>query len=104
MGSDLWEETLNDMVQETCFEAFSPIGRKDYWWSVYKRVPEPENKDEVLAEVRSSALHAVKYIQKIGEKMGKRFIISDTVRISKILIDVFVALCRGSFLDGVFHL
>ena len=80
MGSDLWEETLNDMVQETCIEAFSGIGRKVYWWKIFKRIPEPENKDEVLAEVRSGALKAVNYIQKIAENRGKNFIISDSVR------------------------
>lgn len=79
MGSTLIEEALNDMVLETCVPAFSTIGPKVYFWKVFKSHPVPENKEEILAEVRADILKAVNYIQTIAEKRGNKFIVSDTV-------------------------
>jgi len=52
---------------------------KWYNWSVFKKIPEPENKDEVKAELRELALKTVNYIQTVAEKQGKKFITSDKI-------------------------
>lgn len=79
MGSTLIEEALSDMVQESCFATFGGLGRRVYFWKFFGRGPEPENKDEVLAEVRADVIKAVNHIQSVAEKRGKKYIISDTV-------------------------
>ena len=79
MGSSLWEEALNDMVQETCLDIVADIPTKWYMWKVFKRAPEPENKDEVLSTIREKVLKGVNYIQSIADKGGKKFITGDKV-------------------------
>lgn len=79
MGSSLLEEALNDMVQESLFSVTCNLGKKVYRWKVGGRHPAPENKDEILVEVRDGLLKAVNFIQSVAEKRGNKFIVSDTV-------------------------
>lgn len=79
MGENLWEEALNDMMMEALLSCANEIPPKWYVWSIFKRAPEPENKDEIKAELRAKLLKTVNYIQSAAEKHGKKFITSDKI-------------------------
>lgn len=92
-GSCLWEETLNDLVVETCIDWFNEIVRRIYMWKLFKREPAPENPEKIIEEVKVKMVKGVKYIQSVAEKQGKKFIVGD-----KVLCSVWSALCVWSIL------
>lgn len=79
VGEGLWEETLHDMVVENVKDCWDETGQKVFMWKVYKRVPEPENSQQGLEEVKRNWVKCLKLIQSIAEQQGKRFIINDEV-------------------------
>ena len=84
MGDDIWEEALSDMIQESCIEALMGIGEKVYFWKLFNLVPEPENKDKIVAEIREGIVKTVNFIQTVAEQKGKLLILSYNV--SKMII------------------
>ena len=78
-GSNLWEETLCDLLVETCLDAFHDVPTKIYMWKVFKREPEPENSAKVMEEVKQRITKGLGYIQSVAEKKGKKFLVCDTV-------------------------
>lgn len=84
MVDDIWEGALNDMIHESCIEALMGIGENIYFWKLFNLVPEPENKDKIIAEIREGIVNTVNFIQTVAKQKGKRFILSDIV--SKMII------------------
>ena len=78
-GSNLWEETLCDLLVETCLDAFHDVPTKIYMWKVFKREPEPEDSAKVMEEVKQRITKGLGYIQSVAEKKGKKFLVCDTV-------------------------
>ena len=78
-GSNLWEETLCDLLVETCLDAFNELSRKIYAWKVFKREPEPEDTAKVFEEVKQRITKRLGYVQSVAEKRGKKFLVCDTV-------------------------
>ena len=76
MGDDIWEEALNDMIQESCIEALMGNGEK----VSFNIVPEPEINDKIITEIREGIVRTVNFIQTVAERKGKRFLSSDNVR------------------------
>lgn len=79
MGSNIWEEALNDMIQEICFASFEDVGRRWYFWKLFKFSREPRNPDKIHAELRENLTASVRHIQSIAEENDKKYIISDKV-------------------------
>ena len=66
MGNDIWEEALNDMIQDSCIEALMGIGKNVYFWKLFNLVPEPENKDKIIAEIREGIVKTVNFIRTVA--------------------------------------
>lgn len=47
---------------------------------LFKAVPVPENKDEIIQKAKEGWIKALNFIQSVAEKRGKKFIINDEVR------------------------
>lgn len=89
-GKDDWEQTLNDLVVEVCHERFPLVGKRIYRWKLFKVDPEPENPEEVIAEVRAGLLEGITYIQKIAEERSRKFIVGDEVSQPHYLLITFI--------------
>ena len=68
------------MIQESCIDALMGIGEK----VSFNIVPEPENNDKNITEIREGIVRTVNFIQTVAERKGKRFLSSDNV--SKMII------------------
>ena len=79
MGSNLWEETLHDMVLQCCMEIAEIVAKRIYSWKVTKLTPPPDDCEKVVNEAKEDVLKKLPYIQKVAEQQGKRFIVGDTV-------------------------
>lgn len=82
MGSNQWESALHDVIIECVQELkglFSVATGGIYNWMIFKRVPEPENRDEVLKVASEKWLETLKFIQTLSDERGKQFIIGDEV-------------------------
>lgn len=79
MGKTLWEEALHDMITENVSEGIDAVIKKVYAWKYAKREPEPENPDKVYQEVKVKWQSILEQLQKVAEKRGKKFIVSDEV-------------------------
>ncbi|KAF6016575.1 hypothetical protein EB796_025119 [Bugula neritina] len=85
VGSTQWDETLNDLVMETVKEFYeSGVIAKIFLWKIFKGVPEPEDPEKVLEEVRQSIIKHVNYIQSIAEGRGKKFILCDQIQLGDV--------------------
>ena len=78
-GKSVWEEALHDMTMENVTEALLSVVRKIYPWKVFKSAPEPEDAAAVIQEVKDKWITVLNYIQKLAEKRGAKFIVSDEV-------------------------
>ena len=82
VGSTQWQETQHDLVVECMQEAMHSYGTPNiYLWLVFKSVPEPENKEEVIQKAKEKLISTLNYIQSIQEKNGTKFIVGDEVRL-----------------------
>ena len=80
VGSGQWEESLHDLVVEASQDVMNVYATPNiYSWFVFKSVPEPENKDEQLENAKQKWIKALKYIQSVAEKRGKKYIVGDEV-------------------------
>ena len=84
MGDDILEEALKDMIHDSCIEALMGIGENVYIWKWFNLVPEPENKDKIIAEIRDGIVKTINFIQTVTKQKEKQYILSDNV--SKMII------------------
>jgi len=75
------------MVMETAKEfCESGVVPKIYPWKLFKKVPEPEDSEKIVEEVRQTIIKHVNYIQSIADRRGKKFILCDQVSDAQVLI------------------
>lgn len=79
-GGTLWEEAVHDMVMENVKEAVQDVINNIYDWKIFKRAPEPDDPEKAAYEARVKWRIVLNYIQKVAEKQGKKFIVSDEVK------------------------
>ena len=99
-GKSLWEEALHDMIMENVSEAIEAVMMKVYVWMILQRVPKPENTDEVLQEVKDKWESVLKYVQKVAEQRGKKFIVSNKVTAVEMMLTWRTADWSSRFIIG----
>jgi len=57
-----------------------------YLWMLFKAVPVPENKDEIIQKAKEGWIKALNFIQSVAEKRGKKFIINDEIGLADIYL------------------
>lgn len=79
-GETLWEQTIHDLVVECAHEAMNLYQKHGvYKWLDFKIMPEPEDKDKILEEIKQKWIKVLDYIQSEAGKRGKKFIVGDNV-------------------------
>ena len=83
VGKTPWEQTLHDMVVECAQDVMNAYAIPHiYHWMVFKSVPEPENKDEVLEKAKQRWVTVLKLVEKVSKGCGsKKFIVGNEVNI-----------------------
>ncbi|KAF6016576.1 hypothetical protein EB796_025120 [Bugula neritina] len=73
------------MVMETAKEfCESGVVPKIYPWKLFKKVPEPEDSEKIVEEVRQTIIKHVNYIQSIADRRGKKFILCDQIQLGDV--------------------
>ena len=78
-GKGVWEEALHDMIMENVNEAVMAVIDKIYSWRFLNTAPEPEDPAKVAQEVKDKWITILSCIEKVAEKRGAKFIVSDEV-------------------------
>ena len=78
-GKSVWEEALHDMIMQNVDEGAQAVIDKIYRWIFFKADPKPEDPAKVIQEVKDKWITILNYIQKVAEKRGAKFIVSDEV-------------------------
>ena len=81
VGDCLWTEALNDVIVETLHEFTNNLISKYTFWKILKKIPEPENSEKLVEDLRNDLLKRLDYIKSITEKNGKKLLLCDKVRI-----------------------
>lgn len=77
---------MHDLVVEAGLDMVKEVPTKIYAWKVFSCVPEPEDSQKIVADVKEGLLKRLPYIQSIAEKRGKKFIVSDSVSVDVLLL------------------
>jgi len=85
-GKTPWEETLHDMVLETAQDVMNSYAVPHiYAWMVFKSVPEPENKDEVLEKAKQRWVTALNLAEKLSKSCGsKKFLFGNEIGLADV--------------------
>ena len=78
-GNCPWTEALNDVIVETIQDVLTSIGRNIILWKVLKEIPEPENSEKIVSDLRADLLKKLDYIQTLTEKRRKTLLFGDEV-------------------------
>ena len=80
VGEGLWEESLHDLVVESCMDIIKDVPQKIYSWMLPTSSGEkPKDSEQLMSDIKEQLLKRLPYIQSIAEKQGKKFIVSDKV-------------------------
>ena len=85
-GDCPWTEALNDVIVETIQDILTSIGRNIILWKVLKEIPEPENSEKIVSDLRADLLKKLDYIQTLTEERRKTFLFGDEVCRSQALL------------------
>ena len=78
-GKGPWDEALNDAIVQTLQEILNNIMAKISPWKVMKSAPEPENSEQIIAEMKAYILKKLDYIKSVKDTKGKKFLVGDKV-------------------------
>ncbi|XP_067942665.1 glutathione S-transferase 1-like [Watersipora subatra] len=102
VGNGLWDETLNDLIVETLQEFINDFATKFILWKILKIVPEPDDSDKILNELREGHLRRIEYIRSISEKKGgHKFLLDDKMQLADVWLYTTLEWTRPAFPDAM---